>query len=275
MELVEMLQHLTNAGFKYPKDIIHVFLGGSSQHGAALPNKVSDLDIFGIYIELPYKALGISEETHFTGGTSDQYVRNKSGDEDYKCYTLQRWAGLAAKGNPTVLSYLYTPCVLDGVWKDLILPSKSLFKASSHAKAFLGYARGQVARLDGNAGKGKHGQRPELEKEFGYDTKAAMHLMRLMFEAEEYMKTGEIIYPRPEKELLLDIRQGAWTWDKLFIEYNEAEKRVEAAMAASKLPDHVDRDAISRLVAECYLTHWDSTKVTFSGRHQTKAILER
>jgi uncharacterized protein len=270
MLTAELIQHLTAAGFKYPEDLIHVFQGGSHQHGASIPGRISDIDLFGVYIERPDRALGVSEETHFTGGTQDQYVRNRPGDEDYKCYTLSRWAGLACKGNPTVLGFLYTSCTMRGMWEDYIIPNKNLFKASSHAKAFLGYAKGQVARLVGDKpqlviggeyfkpkGKGKHGQRPELEAAFGYDTKAAMHLMRLMFEAEEYMKTGEITYPRPEKDLLLSIRQGDWTWDKLFFEYNEAEKRVEAARAASTLPEHVDREAVSRLVAKCYLTHWE------------------
>lgn len=256
MNSEEIIKHLQLAGFKETSNLIHVFQGGSHQHGASIPGKVSDIDLFGLYIEPPNKALGVQEETHFTGGTSDQYVRNSAGDEDYKCYTLQRWAGLACKGNPTILGFLYTPCVLSGVWSEILLPSKSLFKAKTHAKAFLGYAKGQVARLDGTKGKGKHGQRPELESVYGYDTKAAMHLMRLLFEAEEYMKTGEITYPRPERQLLLSIRQGAWTWDRLFFEYNEAEKRVEEAMASSTLPEHVDREKVSKLIAKCYLTHW-------------------
>lgn len=256
MNSIEQINRLKAAGFRQSDDIIHIFQGGSHQHGASIPGKVSDIDLFGIYIEPPNKVLGVSRETHFTDGTSDQYVRNKPGDEDYKCYTLKKWAELACRGNPTILGFLYTPCHLEGVWTSLIEPNKNLFKASSHAKAFLGYAQGQVARLDGNKGKGKHGQRPELEKEFGYDTKAAMHLMRLLYEAEEYMTTGNITYPRPEKDLLLDIRLGKWTWDKLFAEYNGMEKKVEEAMKASMLPEEVDREAICNLISKCYLTHW-------------------
>lgn len=259
MQPSDMIDHLRLAGFKRTEDLIHVFQGGSHQHGASIPGKVSDIDLFGIYIEPPEKALGVSDETHFTGGTSDQYVRNQAGDEDYKCYTLQRWASLACKGNPTILGFLYTSCALPGVWNDLIVPNKNLFKARTHAKAFLGYAKGQVARLDGNAGRGKHGQRPELERAFGYDTKAAMHLMRLLFEAEEYMLTGEITYPRPERELLLDIRLGKWTWDKLFAEYFAMEKRVEEAMEKSTLSEHVDREEVSKLISACYIGHWKQT----------------
>jgi predicted nucleotidyltransferase len=258
MNAQEMVNKLKTGGFRYPEELIHTFQGGSYQHGASIASSRSDVDLFGVYIEPPSKALGIQEETHFTGGTQDQYERNRPGDEDYKCYTLRRWAGLACKGNPTVLGFLYSKDeLLPGVWKDLILPNQNLFKARFHAKAFLGYAEGQISRLNGKSGKGKHGQRPELEKEFGYDTKAAMHLMRLMFEAQEYMKTGNITYPRPEKDLLIKIRLGSWSFDRLMLEYTEAEAKVIQAMNTSSLPDTVDRNVINELVTTCYLRHWE------------------
>lgn len=258
MNIDDMVNHLIGAGFENAPELVHIFQGGSHQHGTAIPGGASDIDLFGIYIEPPSSALGVSVETHFTQGTSDQYVKNKAGDEDYKCYTLRRWAGLACKGNPTILGFLYTVCQIDGIWKDYIEPKVELFKASDHAKAFLGYAKGQVGRLGvGAKGQGKHGQRPELEEKFGYDTRAAMHLMRLMFEAEEYMKEHKITYPRPEKQLLLEIRTGAWTFDKLMKEYGEAETRVEEAMAKSTLPKSVNREAVSELISNAYIQHWN------------------
>jgi hypothetical protein len=102
-EIPELKEKLKSGGFEQTDDLIHLFVGGSklygtniNQHGTSLPNAVSDIDLYGVYIETPSQALGVSEETHFTGGTSDQYVRNKAGDEDYKCYTLKRWRGLLA-----------------------------------------------------------------------------------------------------------------------------------------------------------------------------------
>lgn len=255
-----LISKLQKSGFKFPQGLIHVFPGGSTQHGAAIPNKVSDLDICGVYIESPKYVLGLDKEESYTDGTSDQYEKNKPGDEDYKCYSLRRWARLAASGNPTILGYLFTSPRLPGVWKDFIFPNKKVFVASSHACAFLGYAKGQISRLHlggvGTSGRGKHGQRPELEEQFGYDTKAAMHLMRLLFEAEEYLKTGVITYPRPEKDLLLAIRQGAWNETKLIREYAEAETRVKEAEKVSPLPEKVDRKEVSELITTCYIQHW-------------------
>lgn len=260
MKVPEIMSKLHQAGYKHIGDTVHAFLGGSHQHGAAIPGTVSDIDICGVYIEAPSEVLGVHKNEHFTAGTQDQYERNRPGDEDYKCYSLMRWANLACKGNPTVLGYLYTPCKIRGVWEDIIVPNKKLFQARNHGKAFLGYAQGQIGRLTGKSGLGKHGQRPELEVKFGYDTKAAMHLMRLMFEAMEYLDTGSITYPRPEKDLLLSIRQGAWTRDKLIAEYFRLEQEVKESMQKSSLPEQVDRERVSYLVSSCYIQHWRDTQ---------------
>jgi hypothetical protein len=110
-------------------------------------------------------------------------------------------------------------------------------------------------RLKGE-GTGKHGQRPEYIGKFGYDTKAAMHIIRLLGEGTEFMQTGQITLPRPEPEhtLLVSIRTGEFgplehllqLADEKFAELAEAE-------AKSALPDEVDRTAISQLVAQTYL----------------------
>ena len=53
------------------------------------------------------------------------------------------------------------------------------------------------------------------ELKFGYDTKNAAHLVRLMNQAVELLAIGAITFPRPEAELLKDIRNGAWTIEQV------------------------------------------------------------
>ncbi len=60
----QMIENLAKAGFEDGNNLVHVFLGGSNQHGAAIPSVQSDSDIFGVYIETPKRALGVSEESH-------------------------------------------------------------------------------------------------------------------------------------------------------------------------------------------------------------------
>lgn len=60
--------------------------------------------------------------------------------------------------------------------------------------------------------------RSELEHEYGYDTKHAMHLVRLMRMGQEALEHGHIQVKRPDAAELLSIRQGQWTYDEL-LEY--------------------------------------------------------
>ncbi len=62
-------------------------------------------------------------------------------------------------------------------------------------KPFLGFADDQMKRLLGQKGQ-KNVHRAELENKHGYDTKYAMHVIRLYGEAKELMEqsnqfTGE------------------------------------------------------------------------------------
>jgi len=62
--------------------------------------------------------------------------------------------------------------------------------------------------------------RGELEEQFGYDTKHAMHLVRLLRMGAEALRGEGIIVKRPDAEELLTIRNGAWTYEEI-VEYAE------------------------------------------------------
>lgn len=60
--------------------------------------------------------------------------------------------------------------------------------------------------------------RSELEEQFGYDTKHAMHLVRLLRMGTEILSTGQVNVLRPDAKELLEIRDGKWSYDEL-LEY--------------------------------------------------------
>lgn len=64
--------------------------------------------------------------------------------------------------------------------------------------------------------------RAQLEAKYGYDTKHAYHLVRLIRMCREVLTTGKVIVKRPDREELLAIRNGAWTYEQL-IEFAERE----------------------------------------------------
>ena len=176
---------------------------------------------------------------------------------DIALYSLRKWVKLACTGNPTVLGCLFAPNVLEDKtqWKKVV-DQKGLFLAKSAATAFHGFADQQLKRVMGEKGKGKHGQRPELEQKFGYDTKAAMHVLRLLGEGTQLMMGGKITYPRPNKELLIATRSGKYDLpfikdmaDILFTDLDRARNE-------SCLPDEPDRAGASQFLTDFYLNYW-------------------
>lgn len=69
--------------------------------------------------------------------------------------------------------------------------------------------------------KNRNEARGDLEEQFGYDTKHAMHLVRLLRMGVEALRDGEIVVKRPDAEELLSIRNGAWTYEEV-VKYAES-----------------------------------------------------
>jgi predicted nucleotidyltransferase len=260
------------AGFEYADSLIHLYIGGSEAHGAKLEDK-SDLDLYGVYIPAPGKALGITEYVngeddpqrvavnpdHFVWSTSGKNKKNGPDDIDFSAFSLRKWAGQAAKGNATALHYLFMPnlSMRPSMWEKHIRPNAHMFVSSRAGFHFKEFAKDQLKRLMGDLGKGKHGQRPELIEKYGYDTKAAMHVLRIIGEGIELMKHGKITLPRPDKDFLIGIRKGEAGNLKSFQKLAEdLFAKLEAARLASELPELVDRAAISKLISDTYLDFW-------------------
>jgi hypothetical protein len=98
--------------------------------------------------------------------------------------------------------------------------------------------------------------RHELEAKFGYDTKHAMHLVRLLRMAKEMLASGAVIVERPDRDELLAIRDGAWSYEQLLEWTRRQNQELNAMEATSPLPREPDRltvDAVCRQVVESLL----------------------
>ncbi len=251
-----LLSLVALSGFDRPESLIHLFVGGSELHGAKV-GKTDDTDLYGVYIESPEHALGLNSHEHFVWSTAGNERRNGPDDVDLTLYSLRKWAGMAAKGNATALHFLFAePKEVDPrTWKG-IQAHRDVFLSRVSAKQFLGFADAQFKRLTGEKGSGKKGQRPEYIGKYGYDTKAAMHGLRLLYECMELMTHRRITLPRPEKDLLIEVRSGTWTFEKVLRHAQKLFHETEASVAQSPLPEKVDRSAISKLVAKMHLKFW-------------------
>jgi predicted nucleotidyltransferase len=241
-------------GFANQENLIMACIGGSQAHGAKL-GATDDTDWYGLYIPPPAKVLGLEREEHFVFTTGGKVGGNGPQDVDVCLYTLMKWAGLAVKGNPSALHFLFAPLEFTTDSWDRVAAQPYLFLAKGHVKPFLGFADDQMKRLLGQKGQ-KNVHRAKLEAEHGYDTKYAMHVIRLYGEAKELMKDGRITLPRPNRDELIEIRRGKYSLTEIQKLGEQLESEALAAQATSPLPDAVDRDAISKLLADVHLRFW-------------------
>ena len=93
-------------------------------------------------------------------------------------------------------------------------------------------------------------KRAKLEAEHGYDTKHAMHLIRLLLMSAEILSTGKVNVKRDDAELLLSIRRGAWSYDRLIEWVENHEKGMNAILATSRLPEGPDYQKLDLLCQE-------------------------
>src|SRR5580700_2852846 len=255
--MVDLLKNVVESGFPFPERLVHLFVGGSELHGAKV-HGTDDLDIYGVYIEPPALVLGLDSMPHFVWSTAGDDRRNGPNDVDITLYSLKKWSGLACKGNPTALHFLFAKNTVDNPIWSAIIAKKDAFLARSCAKQFSGFANDQLQRMSGRKGRGKKGQRPEIEVKYGYDVKAAMHALRLLYECKELVTQGTITMPRPERDLLIRVRTGKYSIDRVIAMAHKEFAECEDAAKTSFLPEKIDRAAVSRLLAESYRAAWSA-----------------
>jgi predicted nucleotidyltransferase len=90
--------------------------------------------------------------------------------------------------------------------------------------------------------------RAELERRHGYDTKHAMHLIRLMRMGLEVLETGDLRVRRDDADQLSAIRDGAMPFDDLLAAAAGLQAAMEQAAAATSLPEAVDRNWVDDLL---------------------------
>ena len=161
--------NLTQYGFPYPNNLIQAFIGGSQLHGAKVDG-TDDTDWYGVFIEPPEKMIGLERDEHFVFTTGGKEGGNGPHDVDVCLYSLRKWAGMAAKGNPSALHFVFAAEEFSTKWWQTIRESRDLFASRHHMIPFIKFADDQMDRLLGRKGQ-KNIHRAALEEAHGYDTK--------------------------------------------------------------------------------------------------------
>lgn len=99
--------------------------------------------------------------------------------------------------------------------------------------------------------KNRNPARYVLEEKYHYDCKHAYHLVRLLRQCKEALLTGRLVVKRADREELIAIRNGAWTYDELLAFAEKEEKELnELYNSSTALPKHPDRAKLENLCIE-------------------------
>ena len=204
---------------------------GSTAHGVAVES-MDDRDEMGICLEPPEYVVGLKRFEQWVWRTKPEGVRSGPGDLDLTIYSARKWSGLAMRGNPTVLLPLFadeSECQVLTESGQAIRDHKASFLSKRTTRAFLGYLTQQKERLLGDRGS-KRVNRPELIGRFGYDTKYAMHALRLGFQGIEVSTDAHLSLPMLPKhrEYLLEVRHGRVELDDVVIRLGQLETELES-----------------------------------------------
>jgi hypothetical protein len=239
--------------------VIWRVLGGSHAYGLNTPT--SDVDTIEVYVEDPTKTLGPIAHTNSVKAT-----HRSDGENDLTRYPLRKFLHLAMQGNPTVLESLYSqrlPADNDSrIWDfqtELVyLIDQSAFFSLQMVPRYRGYMRAQTLRLLGLRGghsAGRESRKTEASERAGYDTKYAMHVVRLGMFCHDLLTYGRLTLPVTEdrREYLLSIRNGEIAFHEVFAHILLLDKTIEDIASNSKLRRDPDRERIVSLSVRTHL----------------------
>jgi predicted nucleotidyltransferase len=233
---------------------------GSGLHGTAVDGQ-DDRDEMGLCVEPPEYVAGLRRFEQYVFRTQPEGARSGPGDLDLIVYSLRKWMRLALTGNPTILLPLYVP---DAEIVRITEAGHEL-RANAHrivsrqaGLRFAGYLRTQRTRLlEG----GLKVNRPELIEKYGFDTKYAMHMVRLGVQGVELLETGRLSLPIAEPWLtwLRDLRRGKHSQAEAIEVAAELEDRLDRLVrGGSALPEQPDREWANAWLVRAYQAEWQT-----------------
>ena len=261
---------------------------GSTAHGLHLAG-TDDRDEMGVAVEPPDRVIGLTAFEQHIHRTAEERLKHhpaadqrahgrtppsQAGDLDLTVYSLRKYAKLAASGNPTVQILLFVEPLFVNRWGARLRENAHLFASKEAGARFLGYLQAQRERLLGQRGQMRV-TRTELIERHGYDTKFAMHAVRLGYQGIEYLETGRLTLPMAEgREYCMAVRLGEVPLAEVVKVLEELEAKIcvltygaetvpesatgrrDFSKGTSTLPERSDRLRLDQLLVDIYKDAW-------------------
>jgi predicted nucleotidyltransferase len=258
--------------------IIFLTKHGSHAYGTSTPT--SDLDIRGIAVAPLRYHFG------FIDRFEQSVMKNEEG-VDLVIQDLRKFIALATKANPSVLEVLYTDPSDHLIVHPLaakLIECRDWFLSQRVLHSFTGFAMAHVNDISRRevAKTGRWyaeeipsppSKRKPLYEKYGYDTKDAAHVVRVLRMCKEILTGQGVIVKRPDAEELLAIKNGAWKAEEVISWAHEMDKELHLLRDNTKLPPEPDQNLINELCTELVagsFAHQINIPVMLPGfEHQT------
>lgn len=233
---------------KSPPIILSGYVGSIS-HGtyrpSSDPNSIDDKDVMAISVPSIENYFGLQNY----GSRGTKII--KQDEWDITIYEIKKIIFLLLNGNPNVLCLLWLN-EEDYIEKTdaglSLINNRDIFSSKQTYHSFIGYAHGQAHRMTHMAFEGYMGEkRKTLVKKFGYDTKNASHLIRLLRMGIEFLVEGYLYVKRKDATQLLEIKRGEWTLEQVQKEADRLFILAEEAYVRSSLPARPDKKIVEEL----------------------------
>ena len=241
-----------------PRGAILVGYRGSVAHGTYTPtydkSEHDDKDIMGVFLGPLEHYLGLTQVK-----TQEKMIRGKDGVLwDSVFYELRKFISLLLKSNPNVMSLLWLPEHLyihvSPIGQKLI-DNRDIFASKQAYHSYSGYAYSQLKRMTHVNSSDLGAKRKELVARFGFDTKNAGHLIRLLREGIEFLTDGEIHVVREDASELKEIKNGEWTLEAVVTQATRLFDLAQKAYINSPLPPKPDFHKAEGLLAGILAEH--------------------
>lgn len=233
---------------------------GSIAHGTYVPNSdpnsIDDKDAMVFCVPPLDHFYGLAE--YGSRGTVE-VVRDPW---DIVVYEARKAVRLLAQGNPNVLSMLWLPenlYIKRTPAGEILLANRQAFVGKHVYRSFTGYAVAQMRKMEQGVYKGYMGdKRRSLVERFGFDTRNASHLIRLLRQGIEFLNDGELYVQRHDATELVAIKRGEWPLERVKRVAEHLFRRAEDAYDRCLLPTAPDRAEVNRLCVEVVATALDN-----------------
>ena len=240
---------------------------GSVSYGVC--DDSSDFDIVGfcippkemIFPHLSGNIIGFGDKPE----TFEQYqqhhviVKEWRKEFDITIYGITKFFQLCMENNPNMVDALFLPrhCITHSTEiYEHVRSQRKLFLHKGSWHKFRGYAYSQLSKIKNQTNASNPKRAAAIEK-FGFDTKFAYHVIRLLLQVEQILTEGNLELDRNAK-VLRSVRDGEWSLERINDWFDSQEKNLNVLYATSTLQHHSNQNQIKQILLECLEMHYGS-----------------